>query len=168
MRCTDGDGTDVDPWGPWYLDNPDVVAAGEPAHSVVGSAADVALLYQGLLAALAGDARIWSPTAVADAVRPHVVDIPAGDQSYGGGTRPVAMGLFVLVSGECGTPGLPTVGSPATFGCNGAAYQTGFADPVSGLSFAMLSNGYPASGYDYGLRGQAFLTNVANLAADLT
>jgi len=168
MRCTDGDGSQVDPWGPWYLDNPDIVAAGEPSHSAVGSAADLALHYQALLAALSGDDSIWAPSAVAEAVRPHVTAIPAGDQIYGGGTRPSAMGLFVLVAGSHGTPNLPSVASEATFGNSGAAYQTAFADPATGLSFAMLSNGYPTAGYDYSPRGRALMTNIANLAADLT
>jgi CubicO group peptidase (beta-lactamase class C family) len=168
MRCTDGDGSQVDPWGPWYLNNPDIVAAGEPSHSAVGSAAGLALHYQALLAALSGDGRIWAPSAVAEAVRPHVTAVPAGDQIYGGGTRPTAMGLFVLVAGPEGTPNLPSVASEATFGNSGAAYQTAFVDPVTGLSFAMLSNGYPTSGYDYSPRGRALMTNIVNLAADLT
>ena len=168
MRCTDGDGSQVDPWGPWYLDNPDIIAAGEPSHSAVGSAADVALHYQGLLAALSGNESIWSQAAIADAVRPHVVAVPAGDQLYGGGTQPTGMGLFVLVAGDKGTPNLPSVASARTFGNSGAAYQTGFADPASGLSFCMLSNGYPTSGYDYSPRGRALMTNISNLAADLT
>ena len=167
LRCTDGDGSEVDPWGPWYLNNPEIVAAGEPSHSVVGSAADVALFYQGLLAALAGDASIWVPATVAEAVRPHVVAAPAGDATYGGGSQPTAMGLFILVAGEQRTPNLPSVSSPSTFGNSGAAYQTGFADPVTGLSFSMLSNGYPTSGYDRTPRGRAMMANISNLAADL-
>jgi CubicO group peptidase (beta-lactamase class C family) len=168
MRCTDGDGSQVDPWGPWFLNNPDIVAAGEPSHSAVGSAADVALHYQGLLAALSGDEPVWTRDAVADAVRPHVVAVPAGDPLYGGGTRPTGMGLFVLVAGEQGTPNLPSVASSRTFGNSGAAYQTGFADPETGLSFCLLSNGYPTAGYDSTPRGRALMANVSNLAADLT
>ena len=162
MVCTDGDGAEVDPWGPWYLNNPDIVAAGEPAHAVVASAADVALHYQALL-----HSDLWAPGTVAEAIRPHVTAVPAGDQLYGGATRPVSVGLFVLVAGPDPGMGLPTVGSPRTFGHGGAAYQTAFCDPDSGVSFALLSNGYPASGYDYSRRGQAMLLNIANLAADL-
>lgn len=168
MRCTDGDGSQVDPWGPWYLNNPDIVAAGEPSHSAVGSAADVALHYQGLLAALAGDGSIWSPAAVAEATRPHVVAVAAGDALYGGGTHPTGMGLFVLVAGEHGTRNLPSLASPAAFGNSGAAYQTGWADPATGVSFSFLSNGYPTSGYDLTPGGKALLVNLNDLAADLT
>jgi hypothetical protein len=96
------------------------------------------------------------------------VAVPAGDQLYGGGTQPTGMGLFALVAGEQGTPNLPSVASSRTFGNSGAAYQTGFADPDTGLSFCMLSNGYPTSGYDYSTRGRALMANISNLAADLT
>ena len=37
--------------------------------------------------------------------------------------------------------------SPSTFGHGGAALQQAFCDPETGLSFAFLTNGYPASGY---------------------
>jgi len=63
---------------------------------------------------------------------------------------------------------MPTHSGPATFGHGGAAYQLGFADPDTGLSFAMLSNGYPTSGYDNSQSGRDFISEVANLAADLT
>lgn len=162
MVCVDGDGAEVDPWGPWYLDNPEVVAAGEPAHSVVASAAEVALHYQALL-----HSSLWAPGVVADARRPRVTAVPAGEQTYGGSTQRVAIGLFVMVAvGDAGM-WLPSVGSPRTFGNGGAAYQLGFCDPESGVSFAMLSNGYPASGYDHSRRAQAMMTNIGNLAADL-
>ncbi len=39
---------EVDPWGPWYLANGPVLAGGEPSHSIVGNAADVALFFQAL------------------------------------------------------------------------------------------------------------------------
>src|SRR5262245_14599279 len=46
---TDGAaGGEVDPWGPWYLADADVLAGGEPSHSIVGSAADLVLLFQAL------------------------------------------------------------------------------------------------------------------------
>jgi CubicO group peptidase (beta-lactamase class C family) len=162
MVCTDGTTAEVDPWGPWFFDRPEVVAAGEPAHAVVASAADLALFYQAVL-----EARRWTPEIIAEAVRPRVTAVPAGDQLYGGGTKPASVGLFVMVAGESPDMWLPAVGSPRTFGHGGSAYQTGWCDPDSGVSFAMLSNGYPTSGYDHTVRGVAFITNVSNLAADL-
>lgn len=162
MVCTDGDGAEIDPWGPWYLNNRDVVAAGEPAHSVVASAADVALHYQALL-----HSPLWATGVVAEATRPRVTAIPAGEQTYGGSTQRTSVGLFVLVAGADAAMWLPAVGSARTFGNGGAAYQLGFCDPDSGVSFALLCNGYPASGYDHSRRGRAMLTNIGNLAAEL-
>ena len=43
------DDQEVDPWGPWYLASPQVLAGGEPSHSIVGSAADVALFFQAIV-----------------------------------------------------------------------------------------------------------------------
>jgi CubicO group peptidase (beta-lactamase class C family) len=162
MVCTDGSDAEVDPWGPWFLNRPEVVAAGEPAHAMVASAADLVLFYQAML-----EAKLWTPEIIADVIRPHVTAIPAGDQLYGGGTKPASVGLFVMVAGESPDMWLPTLGSPRTFGHSGAAYQLGWCDPESGLSFSLLTNGYPMKGYDYSPRGVALITNVNNLAADI-
>ena len=58
---------EVDPWGPWYLRDPEVLAAGEPSHSVVATAADVALLFQALY-----HSGLWTPGAVAEGTRAQV------------------------------------------------------------------------------------------------
>lgn len=165
MTATDrtSDDQQVDPWGPWYLANPDVLAAGEPSHALVGTAADVALYFQALC-----HSGVWRPEAVAEGTRIRRTECPAGEALYGGSTRRTSMGLFVTVAGQDAGSNLPSTGSPALFGSAGAAYQLGFLDPDSGVSFAMLSNGYPLTGYDTSRRGTAMMTNIANLAADLT
>ena len=164
MTATDRTSDDqaVDPWGPWYLADPAVLAAGDPSHAVVATAADLALYFQALRCS-----GLWTEEAVTDGSRLRFAARPEGEQAYGGGRR-TGMGLFVTVAGPDGGSGLPTTGSEATFGNAGAAYQLGFLDPESGISFAMLSNGYPKAGYDLSRRGTALLTNIANLAADLT
>jgi CubicO group peptidase (beta-lactamase class C family) len=162
MVCIDGSAAEVDPWGPWFFNRPEVVAAGEPAHAMVASAGDLALFYQALL-----EGRRWTPEIIADATRARVTAVPAGDQLYGGGTRPVSVGLFVMVAGEQPDMWLPSVGSPRTFGHSGAAYQIGWCDPDSGVSFCLLTNAYPVTGYDYSQRARALITNINNLAADL-
>lgn len=63
---------------------------------------------------------------------------------------------------------MPATGSPATFGHGGSACQIGFCDPESGVSFALLTNGYPQAGYDHTPRGKAMQVNWSNLAGDLT
>ncbi|MFJ1807655.1 MULTISPECIES: serine hydrolase domain-containing protein [unclassified Streptomyces] len=166
MTATDRTSADqaADPWGPWYLSDPRVLAAGEPSHALVATAADVALYFQAL-----EHSGLWKPEAVAEGTRIRLVEHPYGEQIYGGGShRRTAMGLFVTVAGPDAGSGLPSTGSAALFGSAGAAYQLGFMDPESGLSFACLSNGYPLAGYDHSRRGRAMLTNIANLAADLT
>ncbi|WP_308015216.1 serine hydrolase domain-containing protein [Nocardia coffeae] len=162
MVCTDGDGSEVDPWGPWFFRDRRIVAAGEPAHAVCAGASDVALHYQALL-----HSSLWSRAVIAEATRPHVTAIPAGDKLYGGGVKPASVGLFVNVRGDNPDGWMPATGSPETFGHAGSAYQIGFCDPVSGISFCVLSNGYPQTGYDLTPRGAAMLINWSNLAADL-
>jgi CubicO group peptidase (beta-lactamase class C family) len=164
MIATDrtSDNQDPDPWGPWYLATPEVLAAGEPSHSLVGTAADVALHYQAVY-----HSGLWDDRIVADATRIRLTATPHGDQLYGGSATPVNMGLFVTVSGDTGGNLMPTTGSPRTWGHGGAAYQLGFHDPETDVSFACLTNGYPLSGYDYSRGGTAYITNLANLAADL-
>ncbi|MER6957188.1 serine hydrolase domain-containing protein [Streptomyces sp. NPDC000618] len=165
MVATDrtDDDQEPDPWGPWYLSDPRVLAAGEPSHALVGTAADVALYFQAL-----EHSGLWKPEAVAEGRRIRLTDHPYGEQIYGGGgSRRTSMGLFVTVAGPDAGSQLPSTGSPALFGSAGAAYQLGFMDPESGLSFACLSNGYPLAGYDHSPHGAAFLADMANLAAGL-
>ncbi|WP_210593082.1 serine hydrolase [Streptomyces sp. GESEQ-35] len=166
MTATDrtDDDQEPDPWGPWYLSDPQVLAAGEPSHALVATAADVALFFQAL-----EHSGLWKPETVAEGTRIRLTEHPYGDQVYGGGGgRRTSMGLFVTVAGPDAGSGLPSTGSPSLFGNAGAAYQLGFMDPETGLSFALLSNGYPLAGYDHSRRGTAFMTDVADLAADLT
>lgn len=164
MLATDRTSADqqIDPWGPWFLSRPEILAAGEPSHSMVGTAADLALFYQ----AVAHSGR-WDASTVQDATRIRLTAVPAGEQLYGGSSRPVNMGLFVTVSGTTGGNWMPSVGSPATWGHGGAAYQLAFYDPEADLSFACLTNGYPLSGYDYSRAGVGYITNMANLANDV-
>jgi CubicO group peptidase (beta-lactamase class C family) len=152
----------VDPWGPWYLADPEVLAGGEPSHSIVGSAADVALFFQALY-----HSGLWREDVVAEGTRIHVSMPPAGDQLYGGSDRVTNMGLFVTVSGEDHGNWLPSTGSPRTFGNGGAPCQLGYMDPETGVSFAFLTNGYPLAGYDYSRLGTNRTINLANLGNDL-
>jgi CubicO group peptidase (beta-lactamase class C family) len=163
MTATDRrDDQEPDPWGPWYLADPRVLAAGDPSHAVVATAQDLALYYQALRTS-----GLWRPGAVAEGSRLRFAVVPQGSESYGGGGRRTGMGLFVTVAGPEAGSGMPSSGSPATFGNTGAAYQIGFLDPDSGLSFVLLSNGYPLSGYDSSPRGVAMLRQIADLAAGL-
>lgn len=82
MTATDrtDDDQKPDPWGPWYLSDPEVLAAGEPSHALVATAADVALYFQAL-----EHSGLWKPEAVAEGTRIRLTEHPYGDQVYGGG-----------------------------------------------------------------------------------
>lgn len=154
---------EVDPWGPWYLANPEVLSAGEPSHSIVGSAADVALLGQAVLSS-----PLWKREIVDDAIRPRVSAQPYGGQLYGGSPEIANVGLFVVVSGDNGGALFtPRTGSPRCFGHRGAPCQLGFADADTGISFAYLTNGYPLTGYDYSINGVNRIISISNLANDM-
>ena len=38
------DDQEVDPWGPWYLATPEVLAGGEPSHSICATAAGSSMM----------------------------------------------------------------------------------------------------------------------------
>jgi CubicO group peptidase (beta-lactamase class C family) len=154
-------GTEVDPWGAWYLSNPEVLAAGEPSHSIVGTAADVAMHAQGVL--YSGR---WTPEAIEEGIRIRVSMAPQGEQIYGGSSETVNVGLFCNVRGEQGAM-VPATGSPRTFGHMGSPCSLGFTDPDSGVSFGFLTNGYPAKGYDYSPPAQRRVATIGDLAFDL-
>ena len=139
-----------------------MLAAGEPSHSIAGTAADVALLFQALV-----HSGLWRREVIAEATRIHVSDKPWGEKIYGGSDEVANLGLFCTVSGEIGGPWTPRTGSAATFGNGGAPCQLGFMDPDAGTSFAFLTNGYPLAGYDYSPRGRNLRINIGNLGNDL-
>jgi CubicO group peptidase (beta-lactamase class C family) len=125
-----------------------VLAAGEPSHSVVATAADVALLFQALY-----HSGLWSPEAVAEGTRVQV-DMPL-EGGYGKVGSQTRMGLYVHLDG-------PPTASPAAFGHGGAPTQMSWCDPASGVSFSFVTNGYPLAGYD---RTRAGLNRIAVLGA---
>ena len=161
MLINGNDGDEVDPWGAWYLRDPEVLAAGEPSHSMVGTAADVALHSQALW-----HSGIWSSQAVAAGTRIRVSMPPHGDKLYGGSPALVNVGLFVNVRGEFGAM-VPATGSPRTFGHMGSPCSLGFADPDSGISFGFLTNGYPAAGYDYSPPAERRVQVIGDMAFDV-
>jgi CubicO group peptidase (beta-lactamase class C family) len=159
-RTSDDD--EVDPWGPWYLANADVLAGGEPSHSIVGSAADVAMLFQALF-----HSGLWTQDTIADATRIRVSKQPFGERLYGGSEEIANVGLFCMIKGETGFYFAPSTGSEASFGHTGAPCQIGFCDPETGTSFAFLTNGYPLAGYDHSLQGRNRQIVMSNLGNDL-
>lgn len=162
VQTDDPTGDDIFPWGPWFLAKPEILAAGEPSHSMVATAADLAAFHQALMGS-----DLWRREVVVDALRTRVT-LPITGERGGTPSVPGNVALFVLLAGDDGLSHgfLPTATGPRTFGNGGAACQLGFADPDTGLSFAFLTNGYPATGYEQSRIGRNRIINIANLASD--
>lgn len=117
------------------LNHPKAKVQGVPGGGSVVRAADLALLYQGLLA---NPSNVWDSAVLADAtgrVRSSLPD-PSG--------VPANRGLGVVIAGDDGFAalrGFGTLASSRAFGHNGAGGQLAFADPASGLSCCYVTNG---------------------------
>jgi CubicO group peptidase (beta-lactamase class C family) len=120
------------------LISPAALAAGIPGASAVSDAASLALLYQALLSNGKG---LWEPKTLEHATHTIVNRHPSPMGV------PVMRGLGTEISG----PGevkerRQRLGSgytsPSAFGHAGAGGQIGWADPVTGLSFAFFTNGW--------------------------
>lgn len=137
------------------LERPEVREAGIPGAGAVSDAASVALFYQALLH---NQARVWDPDVLHDVTANVRNNYPGADLGV------LAMRTRGLeFQGDDRTAAFRCSGgaaSPSTFGHGGAAGQIAWADPVTGLSFAYLTNGA-----DRNLVRQALRTQQLNAAA---
>lgn len=117
------------------LNHPRAREQGVPGGGGVVRAADLAMLYQGLLG---NPGRLWDPAVLADGtgrVRsrlPNPLGVPANRT------------LGLVAAGDDGFAaqrGFGTASSPAAFGHNGAGGQLAFADPATGLSACYVTSG---------------------------
>ncbi len=139
------------------LNDPAARQVGVPGGGGVMRAADLALLYQGLLHNPGG---LWSPgsleggTAVARVTTPDWTGMPANRT------------LGLILAGDDGFAdrrGFGRTASGRSFGHPGAGGQIAFADPETGLSI-----GYATAGLDQHLIREGRRTiALASLAADL-
>jgi CubicO group peptidase (beta-lactamase class C family) len=144
---------DDSPFSPWFLRDPAIVAAGEPSHAMVASAADMVRFYQALY-----HSGRWDRSVVAEATS---VQVEMGITGGFGTTAHVGRtGLFVMIEG-------PATASARTFGHSGAPSQLTWCDPEVGLSFAFLHNGYGPSGYDKTRSGASRSHVISAMAGDL-
>lgn len=118
------------------FNDPTARAVGVPGGGGIARAVDVAAFYQALLHNPGG---LWDPALLADVtgvVRNHLPD-PL--------TRtPANRSLGLILAGDDGRShfrGMGRTVSPGAFGHNGAKGQLAFADPATGLSVAVLTNG---------------------------
>jgi CubicO group peptidase (beta-lactamase class C family) len=118
------------------FNEPDVISVGVPGGGGVSTAADLALFYQALLNNPGG---LWDPkwlgiatTDVRNTFPDPLLGVPA-NRSIG----------LVLYGDDGNGPrrGFGHGQSPETFGHNGAGGQLAWADPVSGMSFAYVTDG---------------------------
>jgi CubicO group peptidase (beta-lactamase class C family) len=122
------------------FNDPEVRALGLPGGGAVSNAADMALFYQGLLH---NPGQLWQPQILSDAIGRVRVDFP--DPITG---APANRGLGVVIAGSgkyLPYRGMGNKVSPQAFGHQGAGGQVAWADPESGISFCLLTNGLDAN-----------------------
>jgi CubicO group peptidase (beta-lactamase class C family) len=134
---------------------------GSPGGGGIGTAADVALFYQGVLASFDPDgAGLWDPESVADACTPRNVDF------FDPMTKsPALRGLGLVVAGGDDRiwRGFAPNNSARAIGHMGAGGQVAWGDPATGISFAFLTNGAERNAARQGANGIR-LSNIAAAA----
>ena len=132
-------------------------ALGVPGGGAVANAASIALFYQCLLH---NPGELWDPEILADATGTIRVDMK--DPTTGVAAN---RALGVVIAGDDGMAARRSMGktvSASAFGHPGAGGQVAWADPVSGISFCMLTNGLDANP----IRAARFGTALSNRAAN--
>lgn len=122
------------------FNEPAVRARGIPGAGAVSSAADMALFYQALIS---NPKQLWDPGVLQDATGTVRVDYP--DPITG---CPAHRGLGVVIAGSgkyLPYRGMGDKVSHGAFGHQGVGGQVAWADPHSGLSFCLLTNGLDAN-----------------------
>jgi len=139
------------------LNHPEARAVGVPGGGGVMRAADIALLYQGLMR---DPDDLWSEQVLVEGTQHVRMMLP---DIWG---VPASRTLGLVVSGEDGLGyrrGFGRTASPKAFGHNGAGGQLAFGDPETGLSV-----GYLTAGLDQNMvRQQRRDVAIGSLAADL-
>jgi CubicO group peptidase (beta-lactamase class C family) len=139
------------------LNDPDARVVGVPGGGGVLRAADIALLYQGLLH---NTGQLWSQEALVEGTQRVRMMLP---DVWG---VPASRTLGLVVAGEDGLGyrrGFGRTASAKAFGHNGAGGQLAFGDPVTGLSV-----GYLTAALDQNMIRQARRdVAIGSLAADL-
>ncbi len=124
---------------------------GSPGGGAIGTAADVALFYQGVLASL-DPARggPWDAATIEDACTPRnaaFVDPMTGHAALRG------LGVVIAGGEDRIWRGFAPNHSARAFGHMGAGGQIAWADPATGISFAFLTSGAERDPARQGARG---------------
>ena len=141
------------------FNRPEVRAVGVPGGGGIGSAAGLALFYQGLLHGGAiGGPEVWSTETLAMGLEVRSGDLV--DPLYG---KRVNRALGVVVSGDADRNfrGFGRMNSPLAFGHGGAGGQIAWADPATGISVGYCTNGHDRNPLRLGRRGVAISNRAA-------
>jgi CubicO group peptidase (beta-lactamase class C family) len=147
------------------FNDPAVRESDFPAGGLITTAGDLALFYQALLndGRSYDGKRIWKPEMLREARRirsGNLVDPARGIAAN--------RALGIVVAGDDGKANLRGFGrtnSPDSFGHPGFGGQLAWADPVSGISFAYLTNGFDRNDLREGRRSVALASLAGSCAA---
>ncbi|WP_436795857.1 serine hydrolase domain-containing protein [Actinospongicola halichondriae] len=114
----------------------EVRRVGVPGAGAYASAADVAMLYQGVLINPGG---LWDEGVVADGT--GAVRVTADDPLRAASANRTRGFMVAGTDGMAPRRGLPVDAGPRTFGHDGAGGQVAWADPDTGMSVAFLPAG---------------------------
>ena len=140
---------------------PEVRAVGVPGGGGIMSAAELALLYQGLIHGGSVDGpRVWQ-----DDTLEMARTVRSGDLRDPMSGVPVNRGLGIVVAGDeyRNFRGFARENSPLAFGHGGAGGQIAWGDPVTGISIGYCTNGHDRNPMRLGRRGLSISKRVARL-----
>lgn len=111
-------------------------AAGIPAGGGIATAAALAMYYQALLH---NPSQLWDPEVLAEGTAKIMCTLPSPDTGVASNRS-----LGLIIAGDDGLSIMRGMGanvSAKAFGHNGAGGQIAWADPATGLSFALTTSG---------------------------
>jgi CubicO group peptidase (beta-lactamase class C family) len=146
------------------MNHPDLREMDFPAGGLMTTAGDIALFYQALLndGRAPDDTRIWQSDMLREARR-----IRSGDLIDPARGIRANRALGIVIAGDDGKANLRGFGrtnSADAFGHPGFGGQMGWADPVTGISFGYLTNGYDRNDLREGRRSVAVCSLAGSCA----
>ena len=148
------------------FDRADFRTTGAPGSGGIMTAASLALFYQGVMGyrpLTDGKNLLTSETLKQGLqVRTHDLKDPMTGQPAGR-----SLGLVIAGGQDKVFRGFAPNHSDSSFGHPGAGGQVGWADPATGLSFALLTNGLERNPLQLGMRAMSFSNQAAGCSRPL-
>ncbi|MGE0822364.1 MAG: serine hydrolase domain-containing protein [Candidatus Binatia bacterium] len=138
---------------------------GSPSAGGMTTAGDIALFYQALLndGRAYNGTQVWQPEMLKEARRVRTGNLK---DPYFGYVANRALGIAIAGDdGKANMRGFGRTNSPTSFGHPGFGGQSGWADPVTGISFGYLTNGFDRNDLREGRRRVALSSLAASCAA---